>query len=81
MHRVLNVVFAILATLAAVGASAMPANLRELAATDSRIAPSALLCSIPIDRAPDDASTYRILYRSSGLHVERITVSGMVVVP
>ncbi len=41
----------------------------------------ALIQSEPLAGAPDGANAYRILYRSTGLHGEPITVSGMVVVP
>ena len=40
-----------------------------------------LLQARPLDGAPDGASAYAILYQSTGLHGEPITVSGMVVVP
>ena len=40
-----------------------------------------LIQSDTLAGAPDGAKAYRILYRSTGLHGEPITVSGMVVVP
>ena len=40
-----------------------------------------LLNSQPIEDAPDGASAYRILYRSTGLNGEPITVSGVIIVP
>jgi alpha-beta hydrolase superfamily lysophospholipase len=43
--------------------------------------PGALIRSQAMDRAPDGASAFRVLYASTGLHGERIAVSGVVIVP
>lgn len=44
-------------------------------------AAGSLIQADPLPGAPDGADAYRVLYRSTGLHGEPITVSGMVVVP
>ena len=41
----------------------------------------ALIRSEPMPAAPDNASAFRVLYRSTGLHGEPIAVSGVVIVP
>jgi acetyl esterase/lipase len=41
----------------------------------------ALIRSEPMPTAPDNASAFRVLYRSTGLHGEPIAVSGVVIVP
>jgi acetyl esterase/lipase len=41
----------------------------------------ALIRSAPMENAPDNASAFRVLYRSTGLHGEPIAVSGVVIVP
>jgi alpha-beta hydrolase superfamily lysophospholipase len=43
--------------------------------------PGALIRSQAMDRAPDGASAFRVLYASTGIHGERIAVSGAVIVP
>ncbi|OCK59239.1 lipase [Bradyrhizobium sp. LMTR 3] len=44
-------------------------------------APGSLVRQEPMDGAPLDASTYRVLYRSTGLNGRPIFVSGVVIVP
>src|SRR3984893_12125051 len=44
-------------------------------------APGALVRQAVIDGAPPDATTYRVLYRSTGLDDKPILVSGVVIVP
>ena len=41
----------------------------------------ALIRSAPMENAPDNATAFRVLYRSEGLRGEPITVSGVVIVP
>jgi acetyl esterase/lipase len=45
------------------------------------LAAGSLISARPIPGAPDHAAAYRILYRSTGMHGEPISVSGMVIVP
>src|SRR5919204_6225442 len=44
-------------------------------------APGSLVREEPMDGAPLGASTYRVLYRSTGLNGRPIFVSGVVIVP
>src|ERR671918_92821 len=44
-------------------------------------APGSLVRQEPLDGAPLGASTYRVLYRSTGLNGRPIFVSGVVIVP
>lgn len=44
-------------------------------------APGTIIRQEPIFGAPDGASAYRVLYRSTGLHGEPIAVSGVVIIP
>jgi acetyl esterase/lipase len=41
----------------------------------------ALIRSAPMPNAPDNATAFRVLYRSEGLHGEPIAVSGVVILP
>lgn len=50
-------------------------------AAAASLAVGSLTSAQPIPGAPDHAAAYRILYRSTGLHGEPISVSGMVIVP
>lgn len=43
--------------------------------------PGSLIESQPLPGAPDGAAAWRVLYGSTGLHGETISVSGMVIVP
>ncbi len=45
------------------------------------LANGSLIRSEPMANAPDNASAFRVLYRSEGLHGEPIVVSGVVIVP
>jgi pimeloyl-ACP methyl ester carboxylesterase len=44
-------------------------------------APGTIIRDEPMMFGPADASSYRVLYRSRGIHVEPIAVSGVVIVP
>ncbi|WP_244539695.1 lipase family protein [Methylobacterium sp. 174MFSha1.1] len=58
---------------AATRAEARPAAVRG--------APGTLLDAQPLPNAPDGATAYRVLYRSTGLRGEPIAVSGAIIVP
>ena len=70
-----------LALLSPVAAEAQEDILSTLQGLLPDGAAGTLIQADPLAGAPDGASAYRILYRSTGLHGEPITVSGMVVVP
>lgn len=50
-------------------------------ATGARPTPGTLLDTQPLPNAPDGATAYRVLYRSTGLRGEPIAVSGAIIVP
>ena len=70
-----------LALLGSVTAEAQDDPLSALQALLPGGKPGSLIQAEPLAGAPDGANAYRITYRSTGLHGESITVSGMVVVP
>ncbi|MGE7417795.1 lipase family protein [Methylobacterium tarhaniae] len=60
-------------------ASAAPSA--EARQAPGRAAPGTLLDAQPLPNAPDGATAYRVLYRSTGLRGEPIAVSGAIIVP
>jgi acetyl esterase/lipase len=67
---------------ATTAASTAHSNFYSVSNTNlANYADGALIRSEAIDNAPDNASAYRVLYRSEGLHGEPIAVSGVVIVP
>jgi len=64
--------------------AASPADKNFYSAADLNLASypnGALIRSAQMENAPDNASAFRVLYRSEGLHGEPIAVSGVVIVP
>src|SRR6202046_576719 len=77
----LKFVFGILCMLATADAAlAQPAFYRA-PASEVAGAPGTLVRQETIDGAPLGATTYRVLYRSTGLNNKPILVSGVVIVP
>jgi acetyl esterase/lipase len=77
----LKLVFGILCMLATTDAAiAQPAFYRA-PASEAAGAPGTLVRQETIDGAPLGATTYRVLYRSTGLNGKPILVSGVVIVP
>jgi acetyl esterase/lipase len=77
----LNLVFGFLCMLATADvALAQPAFYRA-PASEAAGAPGTLVRQETIDGAPLGATTYRVLYRSTGLNNKPILVSGVVIVP
>jgi hypothetical protein len=86
--RTANIAAAVLVWLLALLAQAVVAPARadpdfyDPAGIDlSSYPPGGLIRYQPIERAPDGASAYRVLYRSTGMRDEPIAVSGVVITP
>ena len=74
-----------LAAICLLAAAQVPVQARTNAPTSTwlkaKAAPGTVLDQQPIADAPEGASAYRILYRSTGMKGETIAVSGVIIVP